>query len=222
VIRIERRLRQPRWLSVVVPVGSVVVAFGVMALVLVATHHAPGHTFRRLFDAAFVGRDSLDATFVAATPLVFTGLCAAAAFRMNLFNIGGEGQLYAGAIVGAAAGIAIGHVTNWVAIPFMLAAGAAGGAALALIPGVLRAFLSTNEIITSLMLNYVAALVLDYLIFGSHSYLRDTTGFEASVFPQGKTLPDEATWSSWTSGGVVLPSSCGRSTTGRGSASRCR
>ena len=47
------------------------------------------------------------------------------------------------------------------------------------------------------MLNYVVALVLEYLIFDSHSYLRDTSGFEASVFPQGKTLPDEATWSSW-------------------------
>ena len=53
------------------------------------------------------------------------------------------------------------------------------------------------------MLNYVVGLVLEYLIFDSHSYLRDTSGFEASVFPQGKTLPDEATWSSWTIHGVV-------------------
>ena len=51
----------------------------------------------------------------------------------------------------------------------------------------------------------VVALVLDYLIFDSHSYLRDTTGFEASVFPQGKNLPDEATWSSWSVHGLVLP-----------------
>src|SRR6476469_9367169 len=87
----------------------------------------------------------------------------------------------------------------------MMLAGAAGGALLAAIPGVLRAFFSTNEIITSLMLNYVVGLVLEYLIFDSHSYLRDTSGFEASVFPQGKTLPDEATWSSWTIHGVVLP-----------------
>jgi simple sugar transport system permease protein len=87
----------------------------------------------------------------------------------------------------------------------MIAAGAAGGALLAAIPGILRAFFSTNEIITSLMLNYVVALVLEYLIFDSHSYLRDTSGFEANVFPQGKILPDEATWSSWTVHGLVLP-----------------
>ena len=55
------------------------------------------------------------------------------------------------------------------------------------------------------MLNYVVALILDYLIFDSHSYLRETKGFEASVFPQGKTLPNEATWSSWTLHGLVVP-----------------
>ena len=55
------------------------------------------------------------------------------------------------------------------------------------------------------MLNYVVALVLEYLIFDSHSYLRDTSGFEASVFPQGKMLPDEATWPSWTVHSLVLP-----------------
>jgi general nucleoside transport system permease protein len=87
----------------------------------------------------------------------------------------------------------------------MIAAGAAGGALLGAIPGILRAFFSTNEIITSLMLNYIVGVALTYLIFDSHSYLRDTSGFEASVFPQGKTLPDEAIWSSWTISGVLLP-----------------
>jgi ABC-type uncharacterized transport system permease subunit len=87
----------------------------------------------------------------------------------------------------------------------MMLAGAAGGALLAAIPGILRAFFSTNEIITSLMLNYVVALVIDYLIFDSHSYLRDSSGFEANVFPQGKILPDAATWSSWTIDGLAVP-----------------
>ena len=86
---------------------------------------------------------------------------------MNLFNIGGEGQLYAGAIVGAAAALLLHGAPGPVAIFAMIVAGAAGGAAFALFPGLLRAFLSTNEIIVSLMLNYVAALVLNYLIFDS-------------------------------------------------------
>jgi simple sugar transport system permease protein len=205
VIRFERRLQRPRWLVVAVPVGSIVAAFVLMALVLLVTHHPPIHTFRRLIDAGFIGEQSLNDTFISATPLIFTGLCAAIAFRMQLFNIGGEGQLYAGAIVGAAAGIAIGNHSGWVSIPAMIAAGAAGGAALALVPAVLRAFLSTNEIITSLMLNYVGALVINYLIFDSESYWRDTSSPTAKVFPQGKNLPDSAAWPVSHVGSLVLP-----------------
>src|SRR5437016_5425801 len=204
-MRIERRLEQPRWLVVVVPVVSLVVAFAFATVVLLATHHAPLHTFRRLFDAAFLSNGALTESVVAATPLAFTGLAAAVAFRMNLFNIGGEGQLYAGAITGATAALLLAGAPSPVAIGLMMLAGAAGGAVLAAIPGILRAFFATNEIITSLMLNYVVALVIDYLIFDSHSYLRDTSGFQANVFPQGKTLPNEATWSSWTVHGLVLP-----------------
>jgi general nucleoside transport system permease protein len=205
VIRIERRLERSRWLSVAVPVVSIVVAFLFATIVLVATHHPPLHTFRRLFDAAFLASGALSETVVAATPLAFTGLAAAVAFRMKLFNIGGEGQLYAGAITGATVGLLLAGAPSPVVIGAMMVAGAAGGALLAAIPGVLRAYFSTNEIITSLMLNYVVALIIDYLIFDSHSYLRDTTGFEASVFPQGKILPDEATWSSWTVHGLLIP-----------------
>src|SRR6476619_1960063 len=204
-MRIERRLRQPWWLVVVVPVVSIAVAFVLASIIFAATGHPPVHQFRRLFDAAFLANGALSDTVVAATPLIFTGLCAAVAFRMNLFNVGGEGQLYFGAITGAVAGLALAGAPSPLVIAAMMVAGMAGATALAAIPALLRAFFSTNEIITSLMLNYVAALLLDYLIFDSHSYLRDTTGFEAQVFPQGKTLPDEATWPTWTSHGVVLP-----------------
>jgi simple sugar transport system permease protein len=205
MIRIERRLEQPRWLSVVVPVVSIAFAFVLATIILVATHHPPLHTFHRLFQAAFLDNGALTQTIVSATPLAFTGLCAAVAFRMNLFNIGGEGQLYAGAITGATVGLLVGGAPSPVVIVAMMLAGAAGGALLAAIPGVLRAFFSTSEIIVSLMLNYVVALIIDYLIFGSHSYLRDSSGFAASVFPQGKTLPDSATWPSWTIHGLVIP-----------------
>ena len=205
MIRVERRLSQPKWLMFAVPIGSVVVAFVAMTLVLLLTHHSPGHTFRRLFDTGFVGSQSLNGSFVAATPLLFTGLCAAVAFRMQLFNIGGEGQLYAGAVVGAAAGLIVGNHSGWISIPAMIAAGAVGGAALALIPAILRAFFATNEIITSLMLNYVAALVINYLIFDSLSYWRDTSSATAKVFPQGKNLPAAANWPVAHIGSLVLP-----------------
>ena len=88
-MRLERRLDQPRWLVVAVPLGSLVFAFAVMAVLLAATGHNPGATYRRLFDAAFLADGALTSTFVFATPILFTGLAAAAAFRMQLFNIGG-------------------------------------------------------------------------------------------------------------------------------------
>ena len=205
MIRVERRLAQPRWLSFAVPVASIVVAFVFMTVVLLITHHPPLHTFRRLLQAGFGGKQALNDTLVSTTPLLFTGLCAAVAFRMQLFNIGGEGQLYAGAILGAAAGIALGEHSTWLSVPAMIAAGAAGGAALALVPAILRAFLSTNEIITSLMLNYVGALVVNYLIFDSQSYWRDTSSPTAKVFPQGKNLPDAATWPTSHVGSLFVP-----------------
>ena len=204
-IRIERRLRQPRWLQVAVPLGSLVAAVGLMTIVLLVTGQSPGHTFSRIVETAFTSKRALEDTLVSATPLLFTGLCAAVAFRMNLFNIGGEGQLYAGAVAAAAVALLLAGSPSAVSIPAMIVGGALGGAALALIPGVLKAFLSTSEIITSLMLNYIAALVISYLIFDSQSYWRDTSTPEAKVFPQGKLLPDEATWPLVHVGGLAIP-----------------
>ena len=99
MIRLERRLEQPWWLSVAVPLGSLAVAFAIMAVVLAAS--GPRLLARRtakIVEAGFTGNGALSATLVSATPILFTGLAAAAAFRMQLFNIGAEGQLYLGAI----------------------------------------------------------------------------------------------------------------------------
>jgi ABC-type uncharacterized transport system permease subunit len=213
-VRIERRLQQPRWLMVAVPAGSLVFAFLASGIVLQATGHSALSSYRQIIDAAFLSSGALGQTLIAATPLAFTGLAAAAAFRMRLFNIGAEGQLYIGAITAAAAGLYLGGKGGPSAfvIAAMVVAGCAGGAAWALIPGVLRAFFKTNEIITSLMLNYVAAYVLTYLIFNSESYWRQTEGFNATVFPTGKPLPDSAVWPSATvhvQGGLGLPLGAG-------------
>ena len=209
-MRIERRLRQPRWLLFAVPVCSVVVALVFAGIVLSITGHNPFSAYRQLFDAAFLSTGSIGQTLISATPLAFTGLAAAAAFRMRLFNIGGEGQLYLGAIAGAAAGLYFGGL-GWsqpLVIAAMVLAGAAGGAAWASIPGVLRAFFKTNEIITSLMLNYVAGYLLTYLVFNTHSYWRQNSGFDASVFPTSRTIPANAVWPGWNwamQGGILVP-----------------
>ena len=213
-MRLERRLRQPRWLMVVVPVCSLVVAFVLAGVVLLVTGHDPISAYHQLFDAAFISPGSLDETLITATPLAFTGLAAAAAFRMRLFNVGGEGQLYLGAIGASAAGLYFGGL-RWpqtLVVVAMVVAGLAGGAVWALIPGILRAFFKTNEIITSLMLNYVAANLLTYLIFNTESYWRQTKGFNAAVFPTSKTIPARAFWPGLTihlQGGIVVPLGAG-------------
>ena len=186
-------------------------AFLLSGIVLAATGHDPFSSYGDILDAAFFSNGAITQTLVAATPLAFTGLAAAAAFRTRLFNIGGEGQLYIGAITAAAAGLYLGD-HGWPSVLVvlgMILAGCAGGAAWASIAGVLRAFLRTNEIITSLMLNYVAAYLLTYLIFNSESYFRQTEGFNAKVFPTGKPLPDSAVWPDLTLGDVVVPLGAG-------------
>jgi simple sugar transport system permease protein len=203
-IRIEKRLRQRRWLMVAVPLGSLVVAHIAIGILLVATGHPPVTTFRRLFDAGYLADGALSNTLIAATPLAFTGLAAAVAFRMKLFNIGAEGQLYFGAIGAAGMAILLAGSSTPVLIVAMVAGGAVLGAAWGAIPGLLRAFLRTNEIITSLMLNYVAALVLNYLIFDSLSYWRDTSA-TGVIFPQGKMLADAASWPIVNVGSIAIP-----------------
>ena len=206
-MKLERRLTQPWWLSVAVPVGSLIVAFGLMAVLLAATGHDPIETYREMLDAAFTGNGALSATLISATPILFTGLAAAAAFRMQLFNIGAEGQLYLGAVGASWIALQLGDrdatSTPLYVVAMCVAAGVAG-ALWALIPGVLKAFARTNEIITSLMLNYVAGLLLTYLIFDSSSYWRDTSTLQARAFPQGKPMPEAANWPTFGSD-VVVP-----------------
>lgn len=197
MIRLERRLDQPWWLSVVVPVGSLAAAFAIMAVVLAVTSHDPGHTYEKMVEAGFTGNGALSATLISGTPLLFTGLAAAAAFRMQLFNIGAEGQLYLGAVGASWIALQLGDrdvgSTPVYVVAMCVAAGVLG-ALWALIPGVLRAFARTNEIITSLMLNYVAGFLLTYLIFDSSSYWRDVSTLQARAFPQGKAMPEAADW----------------------------
>jgi len=204
-VRIERRLSTPRWLPAVVPVGSLLVAFVLAGVLELATGHDPIATTARLLNQGFFASGALSDTLVTATPLLLTGLAAAAAFRMLTWNIGAEGQLYVGAVGGSGAGILLHDQSAFVIIPAMIVAGALCGAAWGAIPGILRAYFNTNEIITSLMLNYVAGLFITYLIYDSHSYWRDLSTFTARVFPQGKHLVDAASWPALEVAGIVVP-----------------
>lgn len=195
-MRFERRLTTPRWLVVAVPLGSLAAAFVAAAAVLLVAGIDPLATYARLFDRGFLAPGALSNTLVTSTPILMTGLAAAVAFRMRLWNIGAEGQLYMGAVAASGVGLLLHGQPGLVIIAGMIAGGLVAGTAWAMIAGLLRAYLSTNEIITTLMLNYVAGLVLTYLIFDSSSFWRDLTSSSGRVFPQGRPLPAAASWPS--------------------------
>src|SRR5438445_9645848 len=168
-MRFERRLTTPRWLVFVVPIGSLIAAFAAAAIVLLLAGKDPLATYERLFDRGYFAPGALTNTLITTTPLLLTGLAAAVAFRMRLWNIGAEGQLYLGAVGASGVGLALHGLPGPVIIPAMILAGLVTGAAWAIIAGLLHAYLNTNEIITTLMLNYVAGLLVTYLIFDSRS-----------------------------------------------------
>ena len=204
MIRLERRVDTPKWLSLAVPCGSLLVALAAGGLLIAASGNDVFGTYGRIIDRAFTSDGALAATIVAATPLLFTGLAAAVAFRMGIFNIGAEGQFVMGAVAASWVGLATGEQLGAGAIPLMVLAGFAAGALWAMIAGVLKAVFNTNEIITSLMLNYVAANVASYLIFNSESYWRLLTG-SGKQFPQGRPIDPSAEWSFTHIGSVDIP-----------------
>ena len=203
-LHIERRLDTPRWLKVAVPLASVFLAAIIVGILLAATGHNPFSTYHQMYSASVTADGALSATFVYATPLLFTGLCAAFAFRMRTWNIGGEGQLYMGAVGASATGLALGDWPRPLLIVAMVVGGCLAGMVWACIPALLRAYLRTNEILTSLMLNYVGGFLMYYLIYDSNSYWRDLSP-AAAVFPTGKTLGPNATWPGIMIGSFTLP-----------------
>ena len=201
-VRLERRLEQPKWLNWVVPLGSLVAALILGALVLWITGKNPFDVYQRIFERGFAGKRAFSGALEMATPLAFTGLCAAVAFRMGLVNIGGEGQFYMGAVGASYVGISLGGSPTGITIALMCLGGMVFGSVYAAIVGVLRARFNTNEIITSLMMNYLAAIFLNYLIFNSKSFWRDP---DSPQFPKGKTLNSRADWNTYSIFGINLP-----------------
>lgn len=179
----------PKLAVVIVPVVSVFFALVLGGVFLALTGHPPVRTYLDLLDNGYTSFYGITDTLGLATPLICTGLAAAFAFRMNLYSIGQEGQMYLGMIGGAWAGIAIADsLPQLVAVPFVLLVGAATGAAWIALPAFLRARLGTSEIVSTLLLNYVALNLLNYLIFGSTGFFRDPT----TSFPQGRLVADSA------------------------------
>lgn len=186
-MRFERREHRPLSLLIVTPVIAVIAALA-LAGILISIAGAPVlDAYWRIVTGAFGSRLSATETLTRATPLMLTGLAAAVAFRARLWNIGAEGQFYLGAIaVAAASSKLLGNLPAPILIPLLLLVGAIAGMVLILIPLWLRLRFSVDEVVTSLLLNFIAVLFVSMLIDG---ILKDPLAFG---WPQSQSVSDHA------------------------------
>ena len=143
---------------------AIFIAFIVGALVLLATGFSPVEAYITLFVGAFGDLYGIGQTLAEATPLIFTALAFLFAFKAGLFNIGAEGQLLIGALAAALIGIFLNGLPSIIHIPLALLAGAFFGGLWALIPAILKTELGAHEVITTMMLTYVATYFTGYLV----------------------------------------------------------
>ena len=183
----EKRPQPSRVMTVVSPVLAILLMVIVGAILFAARGIDPWRGLYVYFIEPVTTLWSIEELVVKATPLVLIGVGLAVCFRANVWNIGAEGQFTLGAIAGAAIPILAHQWQSPLVLPLMMLLGMAGGIAWAAIPALLRNRFGVNEILTSLMLVYVAQLVLDWLVRGPW---RDPEGynFPESVALQGAQL----------------------------------
>lgn len=154
------------WNAVSVPLTAVVIAILVGGLIIYSSGADPVAGYVALFEGAFGSMSGLGRTLEKATPLLFSGLAVSFAFKAGLFNIGAQGQLLFGAIVAAGIGFGIQGLPMIIHLPLALLGGALAGALYGLIPGLLKVGTGAHEVITTIMLNYIAINITDYLADG--------------------------------------------------------
>jgi simple sugar transport system permease protein len=168
-IKFEQRLQEPpRWYPVVVTLSAVIFALVLGGVVIAMSGGNPFRSYAHIARASFGSLGVFSDTLVKATPLIMVGLACSIAFRMRLWNIGAEGQFYLGAF-GASAVVLTPllpeNTSAWIFIPVMILVGMMAGAAWGFIPGFLKARYNVNEVISTLMLNYIAVAWNNYFIF---------------------------------------------------------
>jgi ABC-type uncharacterized transport system permease subunit len=145
------------------PLAALVAAFAAGGLLIAAVGDDPIAVYGLLLGSALSWPDGIGYTLFYATPLIFTGLAVAFAFRAGMFNIGAEGQLYVAAFAAAWVGITWAGLPAWLLAPLACAAAVGAGAAWGVIPGVLKARFGAHEVITTILLNFIAIALAGYL-----------------------------------------------------------
>ena len=189
MLQIEPRMKVSRWLPIWTSIVAVVVALIIGGVLIALVGGNPFATYGHIANVAFGSLGGITDTLTKATPLILVGLACSLAFRMKLWNIGAEGQFFIGAWAASAVvllPILPPETSPIIFIPVMMIAGLLGGAAWGFIPGFLKARFKVNEVITTLMLNYIAVAWNNFWIFAVWS----EGGFQMSpMFPRTAWLP---------------------------------
>ncbi|THV13472.1 ABC transporter permease [Rhizobium rhizophilum] len=185
-IELERRSRQSNMFAIVSPLLALALTVFFGGIMFALLGKDPVSALYSFFIEPLLEMWSLHELAVKAAPLILIGVGLSVCYRSNNWNIGAEGQFIAGAIVGSILPITFYEWTSPLLLPLMLVMGAIGGAAYAAIPALLKTRFNTNEILTSLMLVYIAQLLLDWLTRG---IWKDPAGYN---FPQSRSFVSEA------------------------------
>jgi simple sugar transport system permease protein len=186
--RIVKRKPLPRWARIAIPIAAILVTLLLSAIPILI---AGGHLWKSyfyLFYGALGTRFNLLETFVKASPLLMTGLAVAFAFRAKFWNIGAEGQLMAGALTATALGISLGGVPKPLVLPIIIVGGFLAGGLWAAIPGLLKTKLKVDDVVSTLLLNYVMMHIMGALLFGplqqpGSSWPRSSAIIAAAEYP---------------------------------------
>lgn len=191
---------------VAVPLGAVVLALVVAGLVALGSSVfldrgfdplLPIHVYVGLFGGAFGGLDHIADTLVNATPMIVAGLAIGLGFKAGLFNIGAQGQFYLGAVASAGVGAALATAPGPIAIGAAILAAAIAGGIWGFIPGALKALTGAHEVVTTIMLNFIGASLLAFLVLHvlqapGYSFARTGELGNASLPTFGFLSPDLA------------------------------
>jgi len=186
--RIVKREPLPGWAKVVIPIAAIIVTLILSAIpILIAGGHL-WKSYYYLFYGALGTRFNLLETFVKSSPLLLTGLAVAFAFRAKFWNIGAEGQLLAGALTATALGVSLGGVPQPLVLPIIIIAGFVAGGIWASIPALLKTKLKVDDVVSTLLLNYVMIHIMGALLFGplqqpGSSWPRSSAIIKAACYP---------------------------------------
>lgn len=180
-LKVEKRNINNQYGVLGIRIGGILLALILGAIFLMFSGHAPVDVYLTMLDGAFGSSYGINETIVKTIPLLIAALAVSIAFRMKLWNIGAEGQIYVGGIMASGVALSFGDLPSFILIPMMMIAGFLGGAFWASVPGIAKAFWGTNETIITLMMNYVGILWVDYLVFGSW---KDPEGYNFPITPE--------------------------------------